>query len=181
MAELMKDDKVNNSVCQLQTLYEGATDLNLFDKLWLVLLRLRSALLRRCESFKRTIAKRSLKVASTHSVSGEPSDRSQKNIPLKAGDMAQVLSMDEIRKTFDKNRVTRGLWFMPGMEKYCGMKLRVFKRVNYLFDERAWKMRKAKNVLILEGVLCSGEGMFSKEGCDRSCYFFWKECWLKKI
>jgi hypothetical protein len=99
---------------------------------------------------------------------------------LEAGDMVRILPMNKIRKTLDKNGRTEGMDFLAGMERYCGKKARVLKRVNYVFDERVWKMRKCKNVVLLEGVICDGREAFQGEGCDRACYFFWKEAWLQK-
>lgn len=78
------------------------------------------------------------------------------------------------------NGQTQGLEFLPGMARYCGTSLRVMKRVRYFFDERGWKMRKC-NAVLLEGGICDGRDMRDKEGCDRSCYFFWRDSWLEKV
>jgi hypothetical protein len=104
-----------------------------------------------------------------------------KNNYLTAGDLVQVLPIDEIRKTLDENDQTDGLTFMPEMQKYCGTKREILRRVKYLFDEHVWKMKKIKNIVILKGVICNGEDKLSEEGCDRGCYFCWAEKWLKKI
>ena len=87
-----------------------------------------------------------------------------KNYHLKAGDMVQVLPVDEIRKSLDENNQTDGLSFMPEMGKYCNTKRKILRRVKFLFDEHAWKMKKIKNIVILERVICNGEDKLSEEG-----------------
>jgi hypothetical protein len=117
-------------------------------------------------------------IAGPKNVSGRQKDHAK----LKAGDVVQVLPLQEIEKTLDSNGKTKGLWFMPGMKRYCGTKARVLRKVNYFFDERAWGMVKCgSDVYLLENLLCTGEGMFDKEGCDRCCFFFWHATWLHKL
>jgi hypothetical protein len=69
--------------------------------------------------------------------------------------------------------------FMPGMQRLCGTRHKVMQRVKYVFDEEMWKMKKIKDVVLLEDVRCTGED--TEHGCDRACIFFWKEAWLKKV
>lgn len=96
------------------------------------------------------------------------------------GDRVVVRSVEEIRSTLDGNGRCRGLSFMPDMERYCGGSFLVRKRVRAIFDERAWRMLKIKNTVLLDDCICEGRGMYGQEGCDRCCYYFWKEDWLKK-
>jgi len=100
---------------------------------------------------------------------------------LEAGDFAEVLALDEIRATLDADRIHDGLKFLRPMEQHCGRTFRVMKRVRYVFDERERRMRKSRSVVLLDGVMCDGAGMYGREGCDRSCFFFWKEAWLRKV
>jgi hypothetical protein len=176
----MEDKKANSIGCQLQILFEGASELNRFDNLWLAALRLYSALLRRLRKFNKVIKNKGSEGTNASPPRGKKPNGKGKPIPLKSGDTVSIASMDEIKQVLDKDGRTEGVWFMPAMKRYCGFEAKVLKRVNYIFDERAWKMLKCKNMVILEGVICDGEGMFSKEGCDRSCYFFWKESWLNR-
>jgi hypothetical protein len=37
-------------------------------------------------------------------------------------------------------------------------------------------VRRLENTVILEGAFCKGSGI----GCDRACFYFWRECWLKR-
>ena len=98
---------------------------------------------------------------------------------LQPGEWVEVRSFDEISTTFDKDRKTKGLGFMFGMEEFCGKKFKVFKRVSIIRSESTGESRKLKkSVILLEGVICDGK-LF--EGCDRSCFFFWREEWLKRI
>jgi hypothetical protein len=66
------------------------------------------------------------------------------------------------------------------MTRYCGTTQRVMKRVQFFFDERAWKMVRCRAVL-LEAVICDGRDMGAGEGCDRSCFFYWKDAWLERL
>jgi hypothetical protein len=107
---------------------------------------------------------------------------SHKNyIGLKPGEDILIRSKDEILETLDENNRTKGCAFMDEMWQYCGTKQKVLKRVDYFFDERNSKFFKARNTVLLEGLQCSGKISRLMPNCDRSCYYFWKEDWLKKI
>ena len=171
--------------CQLKSIYESKketfTKLNFFDRVRLFLLQQRCEMQGRIDKrlgflkSKKTIDE---KIEGSDHVSGSKGG----NENLKAGDLVKVLPIKEIEKTLDLNQKTNGLWFMPGMKSYCGMKAKVLRKVDYIFDERAWGMVKcSSNVYLLEKALCTGEGMFEKEGCDRCCFFFWHGTWLRKL
>ncbi len=100
---------------------------------------------------------------------------------LKAGDLIEVLPLDEIEKTLDANGKTGGLKFLRPMEDYCGRRMRVLKPVRRILDEHDHMMRKIAKTVVLEGGICHGRGIYGREGCDRCCYFFWKEDWLRKV
>jgi hypothetical protein len=100
-------------------------------------------------------------------------------VNLQPGEWVQVKSVDEIGKTLDERRKYEGLYFMPEMEKFCEKKFRVFKRAEIIKLESTGEVRKLKSPSVfLEGVYCDGE---YHEGCDRACYHFWREMWLKRI
>jgi hypothetical protein len=101
---------------------------------------------------------------------------------LKPGDRVRVKSHEEILATLDADRQFQGLSYTPAMKRYCGGVYVVFKRVDRVFDERRWKLSKIRNVVLLEGVYCDGAGGPGKEwdGCDRSCFIWWKEGWLER-
>jgi hypothetical protein len=89
--------------------------------------------------------------------------------------------MPGISATLDKNGRCDGLRFMKGMEEYCGQTFTVLRRVQAIFDEREWHMRRIRDTVLLEGVICKGWYMGDREGCDRCCFFFWKEQWLCRV
>ena len=100
------------------------------------------------------------------------------NLRLQPGDWVEVRSIDEIAKTLDGRKKFKGLYFMPEMEKYCGKKFKIFKKVEKIKLESTGESRKLKSpTVFLEGVYCNGD---HHEGCDRSCFHFWREVWLKK-
>jgi len=98
---------------------------------------------------------------------------------LQPGEWVEVKSIEEIFQTLDNGKRYKGLFFMPDMENFCGKKFRVFKRVEIIKLEETGEVRKLKTPSVfLEGVFCNGE---QHEGCDRACFHFWKEAWLRKI
>ncbi len=99
---------------------------------------------------------------------------------LRPGEIVEVLSEQEIRQTLDANGKDRGLPFMPEMLAFCGKRLKVLKPVkNIMVDEfgATARLRPVKNVVLLQEAICHGAGI----ECDRSCFFFWKESWLKRV
>jgi hypothetical protein len=98
---------------------------------------------------------------------------------LQPGDLVQVKSLDEIMATLDKNRKYRGLYFMGEMRDFCGKKFRVYKNVDRILLECTGEIRKIKTrTVFLENVICDGS---KHGGCDRSCFLYWREKWLKKV
>jgi hypothetical protein len=97
---------------------------------------------------------------------------------LRPGELVEVKSWDEIRKTLDSTGRNRGLSFMAEMQEYCGRKLRVYKRVERMrVENTVLEVRRVSNTVLLEGAVCQGSGL----RCDRSCSYFWKEAWLKRV
>lgn len=161
--------------CQLQVVYESAEPLRFSDKLRNAAARLVSALYRRFPLRARS-GQISLDLEKPDHGAGLHSDTT-----IRAGDVVEVLSYEEILKTLDDRKRCQGLEFMTGMEMFTGKRFTVLKRVRAIFDERAWKMVRVRNTVILRDVICDGRGMYEKEGCDRCCFYFWKEQWLRKI
>lgn len=98
---------------------------------------------------------------------------------LEAGDIVRIRSKEEISGMLDMWNQSQGCAFMEEMWQYCGTVHRVLKRVRKFLDERDYRMKSCKGIVILEGVTCEGTRDFGI--CDRSCYFFWREEWLEKI
>jgi hypothetical protein len=96
---------------------------------------------------------------------------------LQPGEIVEVKSAEEIQGTLDANGKNRNLGFMPEMWDYCGRQLRVLKRVEKIcLENEPRTVRRLENTVILEGAFCKGSGI----GCDRACFYFWRECWLKR-
>ena len=97
---------------------------------------------------------------------------------LKAGELIEVKTEEEIAATLDANRRHRGLRWMVNMRKFCGKRYRVFKRLDTILLESNGEIRKMKNTVLLEGVYCDGVEF---NGCERSCFHYWREAWLKRV
>jgi len=99
-------------------------------------------------------------------------------LALQPGELVEVRSVDEILATLDQHRRHKGLLWMTGMQKYCGRQYRVYKRVERITLESTGELRNMKSTVLLEGVVCDGREF---GGCDRCCFHFWREAWLKRI
>lgn len=95
---------------------------------------------------------------------------------LQPGERVRVKSESEILATLDSCGRGQGLAWMSCMSQHCGKEYRVYKRVEKLILESTGDIRKAKNTVLLEGVIC--EGIY---GCSRSCFPFWREVWLERV
>jgi hypothetical protein len=96
---------------------------------------------------------------------------------LQPGEWVEVKSEAEVRSTLDRHGRLRGLAFLEGMIPCCGRRFRVYKRLELLFWEESGKQRRMKNTVLLAGSVCDGAGI----GCDRSCLYFWREAWLRRV
>jgi len=97
---------------------------------------------------------------------------------LEPGEIVEVKSEEEIGKTLDTRGSHKGLLFLPEMREYCGKRFRVFKRLERMMIESTGEVRRVKNTVLLEGLVCDGS---RHHGCDRSCFFFWREIWLRRL
>jgi hypothetical protein len=102
-----------------------------------------------------------------------------KPLNLQPGDLVEVLSMREISLTLDHKGRNKGLYFMPEMERFCGKRFKVFKKVVTIRLEDTGELRKLRiPSVFLEGVYCDGK---FQGNCDRACFHFWREEWLKRV
>ncbi|HET9554975.1 MAG TPA: hypothetical protein VFP50_18560 [Anaeromyxobacteraceae bacterium] len=99
---------------------------------------------------------------------------------VEAGDRVRVRPRAEIEATLDAGGALCGCFFAPQMFAWCGREVTVAARVHRFFDERRWRMLRARNMVLLEGVLCDGRPFGDIEGCDRRCYYFWRTEWLER-
>jgi hypothetical protein len=97
---------------------------------------------------------------------------------LRAGEVVEVRSQEEILSKLDAEGRLDGLPFMPEMLKYSGRRFRVYKSAHKTCDTIGKTgNRRMMNAVHLEGLRCDGE---SHGGCQAACLLFWKEAWLKR-
>jgi hypothetical protein len=174
--------------CQLQVVYNETFEPEWTDRLRNVYLRLLSAKRRRVKKLRRLVGMDKSPQFSDNCSQQQDFTAAEQTTAVgdlprrkfKEGQMVRVLTMAELKPVLDHNRQTEGLQFMEGMQRWCGKTLRVRKRVRTIFDERAWRMVKIRNTYILDDAVCDGRGQYDKEGCDRCCFYFWKDLWLEK-
>lgn len=104
--------------------------------------------------------------------------RDDEVLNLQPGEWVEVKSEQEILATLDAKGAYKGLRLMCNMRKFCGKRYRVYKRLETILLESSGEYRRVKNTVLLDGVTCDGEEWF---GCDRSCYHFWREVWLRRV
>lgn len=98
---------------------------------------------------------------------------------LQPGEWVEVKSLKEIFATLDAQGKLMGLRFNKEMARFCGGQFRVYKRLEKMILESTGELRKIKTpTVMLEGVFCDGK---AHGGCDRSCFCFWREAWLKRV
>jgi hypothetical protein len=94
------------------------------------------------------------------------------------GDLVEVRSLAEIRKTLDDSGCIDGLPFMEEMAAFCGRRFRVFRCVDKVYDYgRSGRLRRIENAVLLSGLRCDGS---AHGGCQASCSLLWKTAWLKR-
>src|SRR3954470_14196478 len=102
--------------------------------------------------------------------------RSSMSLNLRAGELVEIRSKEEILATLDSQAQLDGLPFMPEMFAYCGKRLRVFKRAHKTCDPpNGMQGRRMERAVHLEDIRCDGAG---HGGCQAGCLIFWKEAWL---
>jgi hypothetical protein len=98
---------------------------------------------------------------------------------LRAGELVEVRSEDDILRTLDSRGMLESLPFMPEMLKFCGKRFKVYKRADKACDTIQWKhLRRMENAVHLEVLRCNGE---AHGGCQAGCLIYWKEAWLKRV
>src|SRR6266850_465586 len=101
-------------------------------------------------------------------------------LDLRAGEIVEVRSQEEILATLDDTGRLDAMPFMPEMLQFCGKRYRVYKRADKTCDtvSMVWRLRRVRNAVHLAGVRCDGR---AHESCDASCLIFWREAWLKRV
>ena len=97
---------------------------------------------------------------------------------LRAGELVEVRSREEILASLDETGALDGLPFMPEMLAFCGQQFTVAKIAHKTCDTVAHTgLRRMTNTVHLEGTRCTGA---AHGGCQAACQIFWKESWLKR-
>jgi len=165
------------SECQLQILGDGATTLAQWDHLRGRLLRVRSYLVDHLAEARKRLNGRLAGPVATAATARLVRTAT----PLKPGDVVDVRSLEEVRQTLDASDRCGGLKFMKPMAAHCGRRYVVLTNVRQIFDEHHERMLRLRRTVILRDVICHGLYVGALEGCDRCCFFFWKEDWLRKV
>ena len=98
---------------------------------------------------------------------------------LKAGELVEVRSKEEILRTLDRTGQLEKLPFMPEMLRFCGKRFRVYKRAHKTCDfVTNTGIRRLSNTVHLEDIRCDGS---AHGGCQAKCLIFWKEAWLRRV
>ena len=98
---------------------------------------------------------------------------------LQAGDWVHVRSRGEIEASLDRWKELKGCAFLEYMWQYCDTTQQVLQVMERFLDERDYKVKKVKGLVLLKDVICHGTPVFGR--CDRCCHLFWRVEWLEKI
>lgn len=101
-----------------------------------------------------------------------------KAVEFNIGEVVKVRSWEEIQGTLDTFKELKGCAFLAEMLQYCGTTQRVLQVMERFLDERDYKVKKVRGVILLENVICRGTPVFGR--CDRCCHLFWRVEWLEK-
>jgi len=166
--------KVNQSECHIHCLQRIPEPIGTAEAAWQLHKRLRRIIRRRLNYLRNWLSE----VVRQRDVASPPLAESAA-VKLQAGNQVRVRSKAEIHATLDRWNRLKGCTFLEEMWPYCGTTQRVLKRVEKFLDERDYRVKECRGIVLLEGAIC--QGMVDFGGCDRSCFFFWREEWLEKI
>lgn len=93
--------------------------------------------------------------------------------------LVQVKSHSEILETLDADGTLGDLPFMPEMLRYCGRRMRVYRRADKTCDTVGTSGgRRMVGTVHLESSRCDGS---AHGDCEAGCLLFWKEDWLLPV
>jgi hypothetical protein len=110
----------------------------------------------------------------------QPANTALSQREINPGDIVRVLSKSEVRGTLGRNGKIKGCSFLKNQYDFCDNKYKVFKKVNYFFDETRQRMLKSNDLFYLEGCYCDGRSAYLKP-CKRNCFHYWHRNWLEKV
>jgi hypothetical protein len=121
----------------------------------------------------------SRRISGTSNQSGHASNMSVSESSLQAGDWVRVRSRGEIEPTLDRWKELHGCAFLEYMWQYCDTTQQVLQVMERFLDERDYKVKRVKGLVLLKDVICHGTPVFGR--CDRCCHLFWRVEWLEKV
>ena len=101
------------------------------------------------------------------------------HLRLKAGDLVEVKSLNELQATLDRQGRNRGLVCDLELTQFCGERFSVHSRLDRMISEATGQMKTVYATVMLEGVpcLCS----YAVGGCPRSDFSYFREIWLRRV
>jgi len=100
------------------------------------------------------------------------------SLNLRAGEVIEVKSKEEIAATLNETGRNKGMEFSPEMHTFCGKQFHVVLPMDRIILEATGKMQRIQNTVLLDNTNCDGS---SHRGCPRNNCFMWKEIWLKRV
>lgn len=101
------------------------------------------------------------------------------DLELHPGELVEIKSAEEVRKTLDRKGRNRGLVFDIELVKTsCGTRHRVAGRLERIISESTGQMRLMDATVIL-GDKCMCARVVG--GCPRQDFCYWREVWLKRV
>jgi hypothetical protein len=166
------DSNVKRSGCQSVHLDGISEPLSLVENVWQSRYKLKRVLKRRLNYLRNRVSRGGQRARMSTAPGVNAASQA-----LVAGQSVRVRSREGIQATLDSWNYLKGCGFMEEMWPYCGTRQRVLKPVQRFLDEHDYRVKKARGVVILEGVHCQGTIDYGR--CDRNCYYFWREEWLE--
>ena len=103
---------------------------------------------------------------------------SERDRPLRPGDVVEVKSPAEIFATLDGDAID-DMPFMAEMLRHTGKRYTVSRRVDKICDTvTKTGSRRMLSTVYLEDLRCDGS---AHGGCQASCRLYWKEHWLRRV
>lgn len=98
---------------------------------------------------------------------------------LRAGQLVEVRTKEEILATLDADGTLAGMPFMPEMLQHCGRQFAV-AAVAHKTCDTAYRTqgRQLDRMVHLEGTRCDGS---AHGGCEADCNLFWREEWVRPV
>lgn len=172
------------SECQLQSIpsfSQGLITLSTLPpakrvKLWLK---------RRINGHRKRLLKRTLVALASYAarLKENPATQSYELVntvkELSPGDWVRIRSREEIESTLNMFKELHNCAMMPDMWQYCETVQQVLKPVERFVDERDYRLKRARGLVLLKDLICQGTPDYGR--CDRACFYFWHVEWLEKV